>query len=82
MTQNKNTIDIPTGSSNIVKETIERMNTSYKTDFVFLGSEDRDGVEFSMVKKGANCSDNMIFMFGFFYGCKINELRQKGMIDW
>ncbi len=78
----ENIIEIPTGSSNLLIGVIDRFNETYKTDFKFLYSEDRDGVEFGIVEKGVTCSNNMVFMLGFFFGGNVSTLREKGEIDW
>jgi hypothetical protein len=81
MEQNRK-IEIPTGSSSILIDVINKFNNTYKTDFEFIESEDRDGVEFGIVKRGDKCSDNMVFMLGFFFGARVNDLRTKREIDW
>jgi hypothetical protein len=82
MKNNENVLEIPTGSSKLLVEVIEKFNTAYKADFKFLHSDDRDGVEFGIVEKCSKCSDNMVFMLGFFWGGKVTSLRSKGKIDW
>lgn len=78
----KNTIEIPTGSRKILSEVLDKFNTTYRVNFKILSFEDRDGVEFGIIEITENTSNNMIFMFGFFWGAKVNLLRQKGEIDW
>jgi hypothetical protein len=77
----KDIINIATGDPELVKKTVDRLNKVYKADFEYIGSEDRDGVEFAIVKRGKSTLDQ-IYLLGFFQGCTIQELRDKKQIDW
>ncbi|TRX35444.1 hypothetical protein FNW52_10385 [Flavobacterium sp. ZT3R18] len=76
-----NKIKIATGNPTIVKNIIGDFNKKYKTDFTIESIEDWDGVEFVFVNINSASLDE-IYLLGFFHGMEIQELRQKGEIDW
>lgn len=76
-----NKIKIATGNPTIVKKIIDDFNKKYKTDFAIESIEDWDGVEFVFVNINSASIDE-IYLLGFFHGMEIQELRQKGEIDW
>lgn len=78
----KKIINIPTGNPTIVEELVNDFNSRYKVEFKYLGSEDRDGVEFALVERGASISLDEVFLLGFFYGGKVRQLRDSKKIDW
>lgn len=78
---NQTEINIATGDSNIVNEVIQRVNSVYKTNFAFITTVEKGGVEFAIVEKGSSTIDE-VFLLGYYYGAKVKELRDKNKIDW
>jgi hypothetical protein len=58
-------VSIATGDPKIVNEIILCVNKTYKTNFKFQKCEDRSGVEFALVDKGAATLDE-VFLLGFY----------------
>jgi hypothetical protein len=76
-----NKIKIATGNPKVVENIIENFNNRYNTNFSIESIEDWDGVEFVIVNINSASLDE-IYLLGFFHGMEIQELRQKGGIDW
>ncbi|MDR7211942.1 MULTISPECIES: hypothetical protein [Flavobacterium] len=76
-----NKIKIATGNPTIVKNIIEDFNKRYQTNFSIESIEDWDGVEFVIVNVNSSSLDD-IYLLGFFHGMEIQDLRQKGEIDY
>lgn len=81
MESEDNTLSIATGNPQIVVRALEKMNASYGASFKYIGSEDRDGVEFALVDPAGSSLDQ-IYLLGFFIGCEVQSLRDKKSIDW
>lgn len=79
--KNHEVINIATGDPEVVKSVIDKINSTYDSKFKLLYSEDRGGVEFSVVDR-AGATNDEIFLLGFYYGAKVKELRDKKEIDW
>jgi hypothetical protein len=76
-----NKIKIATGNPTIVKNIIEDFNKRNQTNFSIESIEDWDGVEFVIVNVNSSSLDD-IYLLGFFHGMEIQDLRQKGEIDY
>ncbi|ATA91581.1 MULTISPECIES: hypothetical protein [Capnocytophaga] len=72
---------VATGNPEIVKNVVQYFNETYGTDFSIRSIEDLDGVTFVLINTNSASIDD-IYLLGFFHGAEIQNLRQKGEIDW
>lgn len=81
MELNNNFLRIATGNPKIIEKIIEDFNNMYDTSFSINSIQDLDGVTFVFVDTNTSSIED-VYLLGFFHGMEIQELRQKGEIDW
>ena len=69
-------LHIATDDYQLVKNTVDKVNRVYKTNFVYLESVDIDGVMFSYVDAFGISIDH-IFLLGSFFGSASQKRRSE-----
>lgn len=78
MEPDKKTIRIVTNHLNILKNTLEKLNALYKTDFQ-IQKYVNDEVNYAIIEYGI-ATENQVFDLGYQYGEYIMHLRLNGDI--
>jgi hypothetical protein len=82
MEQNRKiAVSIPSNDRWVVGNLIDRFKKSYRIEISIDKEEDREGVNFFVISSYQFTFD-LIFEMGYYYSGYINQLRQKGEIDW